>query len=93
MAPFSIFTAVKFRVPGRSIKRRCSFAETHQDPLFGGGNQRTGFLVAAIYLDPVGTAIPPRLSIEGVMPLLLHVSSGDVRDVGVMVIAAEIEPL
>ncbi len=55
------------------------------------GNKRTGFLIAALYLDLVGHPFPPRLSVDGVVTLALRVSAGDIRDV--RVIAAELERL
>ena len=58
---------------------------------FADGNKRTGFLLAALYLDLVGHPLPSRLSVEGVTTLAFRVSAGDIRDV--RVIAAELERL
>lgn len=48
---------------------------------FGDGNKRTGFLLAALYLDLVDVSLPRHLSIEGVTMLSLGVSAGEIQNV------------
>jgi prophage maintenance system killer protein len=48
---------------------------------FADGNKRTGFLLAAHYLDLVGYPYPPRLPIGATVALCLRVSAGEVRDI------------
>jgi len=56
---------------------------------FNDGNQRTGFLLAAFFLDLVGHSYPPRLSVAGVTTLAFDVSAGTIRDVAVIAAALE----
>ena len=58
---------------------------------FNDGNKRTGFLLAAFYLDLVGYPYPPHLPVDTTLTLCLRVSAGKIRDVAV--IAAELEHL
>jgi len=51
---------------------------------FNDGNKRTGFLVAAYYLDRVGQALPPNLPEQDVVVLCIRVSAGEVRSVEVI---------
>ena len=55
---------------------------------FVDGNKRTGFLVAAYYLEAVGQQLPPDLPVAPVVNLCVRVSAGQVRDV--RMIAAEL---
>lgn len=58
---------------------------------FNDGNKRTGFLVAAYYLDLVDYPLPPRLPVDGVVDLCVRVSAGELREVAL--IAEELERL
>ena len=58
---------------------------------FSDGNKRTGFLIAAHYLDLIGHPYPPELDGDAVVTLCLRVSAGDLRDVAE--IARQIERL
>jgi death-on-curing protein len=49
---------------------------------FADGNKRTGFLLAAYYLECVGYPTPPQLSPDEAVDLCLCVSAGELRDVG-----------
>jgi prophage maintenance system killer protein len=51
---------------------------------FQDGNKRTGFAVASYYLALMGRLPPPRLPEEEVIDFCLQVSSGEIRDVGLM---------
>jgi len=51
---------------------------------FNDGNKRTGFLVAAYYLELAGLPPPEQLSVDAVVALCLAVSAGAIRDVGIM---------
>jgi death-on-curing protein len=48
---------------------------------FNDGNKRTGFLLAAYYLELVGLPLPDPVSEDAVVSLCLRVSAGQVRDV------------
>ena len=58
---------------------------------FEDGNKRTGFLLAAYYLDAVGHPMPARLNVDAVERFCLSVSAGEVRDIER--IAAELQQL
>lgn len=58
---------------------------------FNDGNKRTGFIVAAYYLELVGYPAPAQLSPNDVVDLCMRVSAGDLRDV--IVIAQELARL
>ena len=61
---------------------------------FVDANKRTGFLVATYYLDRVGYELRPELPRPEVVSFCRRVSSGEVRDLGVMsaTLAAWTEP-
>src|SRR5947207_9312461 len=48
---------------------------------FNDGNKRTGFLLAAYYLELVGLPIPAHLSPDAAVDLCMRVSAGELRDV------------
>jgi len=48
---------------------------------FQDGNKRTGFLVAACYLEQVGMPLPEEFSVPAAEALCLQVSSGTLREV------------
>src|SRR5581483_7502825 len=48
---------------------------------FSDGNKRTGFLLAAYYLNLVGHPWPPQLPEDQVIAFCLRVSAGEIRDV------------
>ncbi|MGH2351078.1 MAG: type II toxin-antitoxin system death-on-curing family toxin, partial [Chloroflexota bacterium] len=48
---------------------------------FNGGNKRTGFLVAAYYLELAGNPLPRSLPIDDVVELCVRISAGELRDV------------
>ena len=48
---------------------------------FNDGNKRTGFLMAAAYLDLVRQSAPSTLDIPTVVEFCVRVSAGDIRDV------------
>jgi len=58
---------------------------------FTDGNKRTGFLVAALYLDLAEHPYPPKVSVQSAVVLCRRISAGAIRDVAV--IAAELERL
>lgn len=58
---------------------------------FNDENKRTGFLLAAYYLDLAGHPMPPRFPVADVLTLGVRVSAGDVRYIAE--IAAELERL
>lgn len=58
---------------------------------FQDGNKRTGFLLAAYYLDLTGHAFPDRFAFDEAESLSLRVSAGELRDVAE--IAAELARL
>lgn len=51
---------------------------------FQDGNKRTGFLVAAYYLDSTSHPIPRELPVDIVVALSRRVSSGEIRDVSII---------
>lgn len=55
---------------------------------FNDGNKRTGFLVAAYYLELMGYPLPEQLPVDEVVDLCVRVSAGQLRDVPA--IAAEL---
>ena len=58
---------------------------------FNDGNKRTGFLVAACYLNLIGSPPPAQLPVEQVVSFCLRISAGSLRDVSL--IAAELQQL
>jgi death-on-curing protein len=58
---------------------------------FNDGNKRTGFLIAAYYLNLVGFPFPARFDFDAAEALTVGVSAKTIRDVAV--IAAELERL
>ena len=58
---------------------------------FNDGNKRTGFLLAAHYLDLLDFPYPAHLAVEATVSLCLRISAGEIRDVDL--IAAELERL
>jgi len=48
---------------------------------FQDGNKRTGFLLAAFYLEQVGHPLPGQLAVDEAEQLCLEISSGQLRDV------------
>lgn len=48
---------------------------------FGDGNKRTGFLLAAYYLDVTGYSWPAALPVDQIVEFCVRVSSGEIRDV------------
>jgi death-on-curing protein len=51
---------------------------------FTDANKRTGFLTAVYYLDRVGFVLRPELPIAEVVSFARRVSSGEVRDLGII---------
>jgi death-on-curing protein len=47
---------------------------------FNDGNKRTGFLVAAYYLEAVGIPVPVHMPVEAAVDLCLRVSAGELRE-------------
>lgn len=77
--------------PGSFDKAAMLLRGITQGHPFNDGNKRTGFLVAAYYLDLVGYPLPEHLPVEDVVDLCLRVSAGAVREVAL--IARELERL
>ena len=57
---------------------------------FNDGNKRTGFLVAAYFLDLIGYRFPDRFDFALAEELCLRVSAGDIRDVSVIAAALQL---
>lgn len=53
---------------------------------FNDGNKRTGFLVAAYYLQQVGFPVPSALPEDETVDLCLCISAGEIRDVGMIAV-------
>jgi len=51
---------------------------------FGDGNKRTGFLLAAYFLQQTGYPVPPELPTEEIEQLCLRVSAGEIREIPVI---------
>lgn len=51
---------------------------------FYDGNKRTGFLVAAYFLELVGYPPPEPLPVDDVVQLCLAISAGAIRDIAVI---------
>jgi death-on-curing protein len=72
--------------PGSFEKAAMLLRGITQGHPFNDGNKRTGFLLAAYYLELAGVAFPNRLDEDAVVDFCLRVSAGAVRDVAGMAI-------
>ena len=70
--------------PGSFEKAAMLLRGITQGHPFNDGNKRTGFLLAAYYLDLVGYPLPEKLAVDDVVDLCVRVSAGDLRDVAVI---------
>lgn len=75
--------------PGPFAKAAMLLRGITQGHPFGDGNKRTGFLLAAYYLDLVGHPYPPVVPVEATVAFSLRISSGEIRNVDQ--IAADLE--
>jgi len=51
---------------------------------FNDANKRTGFLIAAYYLEQVGFPLPARTAPDEAVALCLRISKGDLREIAVI---------
>lgn len=70
--------------PGHFDKAAMLLRGITQGHPFNDGNKRTGFLLAAYYLELVGYPAPVQLSPDDVVDLCMRVSAGALRDVTVI---------
>lgn len=82
-AAFQVFEGIDPR-PDPFDKAAMLLRSITQGHPFNDGNKRTGFLIAGYYLGLVGISMPAHIDVEQAVALCLRVSSGELRDPGLI---------